>query len=202
VDTYVKTCNEHLLKIARTMGYRVLVCEEIDGALLGKNSSLTPMLIKKVIIEAKNVSELRKTLAGINHKQQFITVHPFDKEAARWASHDGRVDSILLTTENINLFDKKQQNVMKYYSKPLEITLRTLISDNLDLRGVIYRRMRSYVSRKAPLIVSSMANKWYELYPPLSIVKFLLTQYDVPEKIGLQAITHVPWFIVSRKEVK
>lgn len=187
------------------MGYRALVCEEINVPLSNKdyaNNVSTSRLIRKVIIKAKDVSELRRKLGEINYKQQFVTVQPLNIEVARWASHDSRIDSILLTTENIHVFDKKQQNIMKYYSKPLEIPLHILFRGDIELRGVIYRRMQLYVGRKVPVIISSTAEEWYELYPPISIVKLLSTQYDIPEKITLNAITHIPWVIISRKEVK
>lgn len=185
------------------MGYRALVCEEIDKSILSKSGSgSTPRLVKKTVIKAKNTQELRRVLGEVNYKQQFVTVQPLDVEVARWASHDSRIDTILLTTENIHVFDKKQLGVMKYYSKPLEIPLNVLVRGDVESRGAIYRRIQLYAGRRVPVIISSMADKWHELYPPISIVKILLTQYDVPEKMSLHAITHAPWMVISRKEVK
>ncbi|MEM1772296.1 MAG: hypothetical protein QXQ71_00515 [Desulfurococcaceae archaeon] len=205
VDAYVRKCDSRLLETAWIMGYRALVCEEINVPFPNKNyasNSSTTRLIRKVVIRAKDVPELRKKLGEVNYRKRFVTVQPLDIEVARWASHDSRIDSILLTTENIHVFDKKQQNTMKYYSKPLEIPLHILFRGDVELRGVIYRRMQLYAGRRVPVIISSMAEKWNELYPPISIVKLLLTQYDIPERITLNAITHIPWVIISKKEVE
>ncbi|MEM4717245.1 MAG: hypothetical protein QXE81_00610 [Desulfurococcaceae archaeon] len=136
----------------------------------------------------------------MDYNRMFITVHPLSVETARWCAHDSRVDSILMTPENISLFDKKQLGVMKYYSKPLEVTMKDLL-DKVELRELIYRRLKLYISRRLPFILSSRAEKWCDLYPPLSLLKIMLTQYDVPDEISMLAISNIPEMIISRKRI-
>lgn len=130
-----------------------------------------------------------------------MTVYPTTIETARWASHDTRIDSILMMPENIKIFDKRQASIMKHYAKPLEIPLPPLLYSDAESRGMIYRRLNLFVRNKIALLVGSMSVDWIDLVSPISIVKFLSTQYDIPEKVALLALTDIPRKILSSKQV-
>jgi ribonuclease P/MRP protein subunit RPP1 len=199
VDSFVKKCNTHLLNIAWIIGYRALSCEELEvGGDLGKSID-SPRVLQKIVISSSSVSEVRNTLARVNYKSMFVTVEPLSMEVARWSTHDTRVDTILITSRNTELFDKKQLGIMKYYSKPLEIPLPHLLGED-RAESALYRRIRLYASSRVPLVISSMATHWHELIHPYSLLKFLRLSYDIPERIGLLAVSDIPWFIISRKE--
>lgn len=195
---YVQQCNRRLLEVASKLGYSTLVCGDVCSDVLGDPFV---KVFKKAVITAEKLSELRSALRETENKKMFVTVCPVTVEIARWAAHDTRVDSILMTSENVKIFDKRQVNVMKYYAKTLEVHLPHLLHDDSELRGMLYRRLNMFVRSKVALVVGSSAKEWVDLVPPLSLVKFLSTQYDIPEKTALLSLTDVPRQILHSKEV-
>lgn len=152
-------------------------------------------------MKTHDIRELNTELRGIDHREVFVSVLPYTVETARWASHDTRIDSIVMTTDNIRVFDKRQVSVMKYYSKPLELWLPDLLNPDHGLREAIYRRVNLFTRNKIPLLIGSLAEKWSDLYPPISIIKILTTLYDVPEKHVLLSISDIPNKIISNKGI-
>ncbi len=197
VDTYVKKCDLKTLNTAFKLGYRILVCEEISEQLV---SNENVRIAKKIVISSESTEDLKKQLWRINHKKYFITVEPLSIEVARWSAHDTRIDSIIITPRNIELFDKKQIGIMKHYSKPLEVTLPVLLNEG-KAGSLLYRRLRLFASRKIPLIASSMASNWFELIPPYSYIALLETQFDIPRNHAYTSISLTPRVVLSRKEV-
>lgn len=185
-----------LLENAWRLGYSGVLCDNYDP-----NTTKPPRMkvVKKLIIDAENSSKLKSQLKGVNPNSVFITVHPYSTEVARWSAHDTRIDSILMTPNNMKLFDRKQLSVMKYYSKPLEIHLPHLIQSENDVRGALYRRLNLFVRGGSSLLLGSAAEHWTDIYPPISIVKFLSTHYDIPEGFSRVSLTDVPRQIIIRK---
>lgn len=200
IDSYIERCDEKTLAIAWRLGYRVVSCLEASSENRSDRDRL-PVVIRKRVISTSSVNELKDLLRSVNSKHEFITIEPLSIEAARWCVHDTRVDSILLSSKNIHLFDKKQLNVAKYYSKPIEIPMKELLSI-LSMRAILYRRLSLYIGHKAPIIFSSKASHWHELYHPLSLVKILSTLFDIPSRLVLLSITDAPRIILSTKEMK
>lgn len=199
IDSYIERCDEKLLILAWRLGYRAVSC--LDASIKSENDRKgLPVVVRKKVISASSVSELKEKLRESDHKSEFITVHPLSIEVARWCAHDGRVDSILVSNDNIQLFDKKQLSVIKYYSKPIEVSMRDLLGD-LSMRSALYRRLSLYLSRRAPFILSSRAREWYELYHPISLVRIVSTQYEIPARFILLSITNIPGMILSNKKM-
>ena len=176
------------------------MCENVESELKEAKELRSPRILRKVVLASNDVSDLKNTLRHVDYRTCFVSVEPLSTQVARWSVHDGRVDSLLLTLRNIDVFDKIQAGTMKYYSKPLEVGISTLLLDG-DLGAKVYRRIKLYAFYKVPLIVSSMASVWYELVHPRSIVSLLTTSYDLPREYAIQAITSTPCFIVNKKRV-
>ena len=196
IDVYVEHCNRTLVEYARKLGYSILACQVIEEQL----NDIPVGIVGKSVITASSVKELKNKLREADYRRNIITIHPLSIEVARWASHDNRVDSILLTGENIEVFDKKQASIMKYYSKPLEILLPLLLHGDHEIRGIINRRLNLFTRSKVGFLIGSKAREWSELYSPFSIIKILSTQYDIPEYISSLALTDIPRQVVSSKE--
>lgn len=196
---YVQRCDRQLLEIALKLGYSTLICSDVSDAYSNALGDPNVKVFKKIIITAEKTSELRSALQEIGHKKTFTTIHPVSVETARWAAHDTRVDSILMTPENVKIFDKKQVGVMKYYAKTLEVHLPHLLHNDSELRGMLYRRLNMFVGSRVAFVVGSSAKKWVDLVPPVSLIKFLSTQYDVPEKTALLSLTDIPRQILRSK---
>jgi len=196
VDFYIERCDDTLLETARKLGYYALAC---SNRFISGVKEVSVKTFNKVIVPANYVGELRNALRDINHKNNIVTVHPMSVEVARWASHDGRIDSILMTPENIKVFDKKQASTMKYYSKPLEVRIPDLVHGDSEIRGAIYRRLNLFAKSGVPVIAGTMAREWFELISPVAIIKLLSTQYDIPEKVALRYLTDIPQQVISSK---
>lgn len=200
IDSYVKNCDSKTLETAWRLGYKIIICEDPHSVSQLRSSSGVPRVIKKTLLSVKDQSELKKHLKDVDYNRTFVTIHPLSIDVARWCTHDSRVDSILMTHENLHVFDKRQLGVMKYYSKPLEITIKDLL-ERVDLRELVYRRLKLYVSRRLPFILSSRAERWSDLYSPLALLKIMSTQYDIPDEITMLALSNIPEMIISRKKV-
>ena len=190
-----------MIKVASSLGYMVLVCENAEGDLKEAREPHSPRTLQKIVLASNDVNDLKNTLRRVDYKTCFVSVEPLSTQVARWSAHDTRVDSLLLTSRNIDVFDKAQAGIMKYYSKPLEVGISTLLLEG-DIGAKVYRRIRLYAFYKVPLIVSSVASAWYELVHPRSIVSLLTISYDLPREYAIQAITSTPYFIVNKKRVE
>ncbi len=195
-DFYVKACDDKLLKVAYRLGYSNVACEELKTS----PPQGGPSVYSKVVIRVGSVAEAKRALASLSYKKYLITLLPEEVEPARWACHDSRVDTILLTPENIEVFDKKQFSTMKYYAKPLELQLKHLVEANESIRSAIYRRLNLAVRYKVGVVVGSGASSWVELVHPYSIVKLLATTYDFPQDLAILSITDIPRQIMTMKE--
>ncbi|MEM1695301.1 MAG: RNase P subunit p30 family protein [Desulfurococcaceae archaeon] len=196
IDFYVKKCDERTLTIASKLGYRALVCEQL---LYDEQPPLE--VYRKKVIDAEDVSSLKRTLSSLDHRKHVVSVAPRSLEVARWASHDTRVDTIMLTLNTIELFDKKQFSTMSYYGKPVEIDLNHILDMSIDTRGAVFRRINLLLRNKTGLIVGSGADSWKNLFPPYVMVKLLQVLFDVPESLALLSVTDFPRQVVTRKDV-
>ncbi|MEM1719411.1 MAG: hypothetical protein QW432_02270 [Desulfurococcaceae archaeon] len=196
---HVQRCDSRLLEVALRLGYFTLACSEVHA---DTSKGFYVRVFEKAIITAERLSDLRSALRDVNYKKVFVTVYPVTVETARWAAHDSRVDSILMTPENMKIFDKRQASVMKYYAKALEVHLPHLLYTSSELRGMLYRRLNMFVRSNIAFVVGSSAREWVDLVPPISLIKLLSTQYDIPEKTALLSLTDVPRQILSSKGVQ
>lgn len=195
IDSNVELCDERTALLALRLGYGVLVCKKITGTISGR----TPKLYRKIIIDSDSVQNLKKQLHSLTCSNCFITLLPRSIEVARWASHDTRIDSIMLTPDNIDLFDKKQFNIMSYYGKPLEVSLKCSLETAVETREKVFRRINLLLRSRVGLVVGSGASSWNELYHPRALVKMLSVAFDIPQEVALLAITDIPRQIVIRK---
>lgn len=197
IDVYVETCDEAVLNVAQKLGYKAVVCRHLIDE---ERDHLE--VYEKIIIDAESRQELKKTLASLNTRRYFVTLVPRSIEVARWASHDTRIDSIMLTPDNLEIFDKKQFNTMSYYGKPVEISLKQIINADVETRGKLFRRLNLLLRSKAGLLVGSGASSWNELYHPFTVIKILALAYDIPPTIALLSITDFPKQIIVKKSTQ
>lgn len=196
IDSYVEVCTRELLEKAYKLGYQSIVCINLQQNM----ESHKLLTYRKVLIEAGDVSELKSTLRQLNYAEYYVTVIPRSVEVARWASHDTRIDSIMLTRENISVFDKKQFSTMKYYGKPLEVSLKDVFECKNTACSSILKRVVFSSRSGVPLIVGSGARDWYELIPPYSLVKLLVLYFDLEPQLALLSITDIPRQVLLRKK--
>lgn len=180
------------------MKYSFLACIKILGEFSIEKKNLRFM--KKLIIETDSINELKDVLRRIDYKNNLITVHPLSITVARWCVHDSRIDTILMTIKNIEIFDKKQLKMMRNYGKPVEVSMKDLLTDDSKLRGMLYRRLNLLVKYDVALTIGTGANDSYEIFHPLTIIMILNTMYDMPIKRAMLALTDNPRQLLYRKQ--
>jgi len=197
-DIHTALCSNEILSMYYKLGYTLIACEKFSGRP-GEVAERSVSVVSKVVISASSVGELKEALGRVEYRESVVAVYPESVEVARWAAHDSRVDVILLAPGNIKVFDKKQFNTMKYYSKPLEIRIPHLLYSSSEVKGYFYRRLNMLVRSRVGFALGTSASSLYELIHPIVVIKALKTLYDVPEKVTLLALTDIPRQIILRK---
>jgi len=198
IDVGISFCNDEVVELARRLRYSFIAC--LDSRY--SSEPVKPKVIPRLVLKAAGVPELRRGLSTVDSLHSYITMVPGSIQVARWSAHDDRVDAVMMTSENMDLFDKKQFNTMRSYGKPLEVSVKDLLSMSDTKRSQAYRRLNLALRIGVKLIVGSGAEEPYELYHPLSIVYILSTMYDVPRPIALASITTIPHQVISGKHIR
>lgn len=190
---------DKLTLIARRLGYRALLIE--DGESLVSSTRMNGVtLVKKQVITSLNEVELRKALSTTS-KSIVVSVRPLGVSAARLAARDSRVDAVVLDLETLNYIDKQQFSMMKRFSKPVELPLKLITMGERALAKVI-RRLIYAAHIELPIVFSSKASDWSELYYPKSIALLLSQMLSLEPVVMLSGFTTIPREILVRKGVK
>jgi ribonuclease P/MRP protein subunit RPP1 len=192
-DLNVKDCGSELLEKATMLGYSALACWGYSDGEVGIR------IVGKKVLAPGSLEELKQTLVKIPTGRAVVSVSPRDTATARWSAHDGRVDTIVMTLENIDVFDKKQFSTMKYYGKPLEIWLSDLRRAGSVQLAKYYRRVNLALRMKIPVITGSGASHWSQLPHPRAAVYLLTLFLDFPEKEALLSLTSHPYSVIAGK---
>lgn len=192
IDTVVASCDKEVVEELSLKGYSLALCE--DQPDLGQGNNVK--IIRRKTIRASTIGDVTKEIEKA--RGLFISVSPGSVQVARWSVNLTSVHSIHLSSENLELFDKKQLRMMKRRGKPLEVTLATLLSSPLKTRAMIYRRLVLAVREGVLLIVGSGAEEPSEVISPHIVPKILRNAYDVPERIGELSISIYPRLVLSR----
>jgi ribonuclease P/MRP protein subunit RPP1 len=186
-----------LVDEARRLGYKVVSVEGIDSG----EASLPPNVFSKVVVVSDNISHLKSALAGLKRPKTVVSVVPLNVEVARWVAHDKRVDSIVMTSRNQAVFDKKQASVMKYYNKPLEVPFTEIRGANESSLAGFVKRLKLMISRKVPIIISSGASDILEYHHPLVVLSFIVKLLDVDYEAAKAMLSTNPYKVLTRTAI-
>jgi len=186
-----------LVDEARRLGYKVVSVEGLDS---GK-ASLPPNVFSKVVVVSDSISNLKSALAGLKRPKTVVSVVPLNVEVARWVAHDRRVDSIVMTSRNQVLFDKKQASVMKYYDKPLEVPFTEIRGATENSLAGFVKRLKLMISRKVPIIISSGASGILEYHHPLVVLSFIVKLLDVDYETAKAMLSTNPYKVLTRTAI-
>jgi len=199
IDLWIKELDSDTANILWKLGFKAVAVEKLNTDKIKPNDIV---VVKKKVIEARSRQELRERLRGVSREHSIISIKPYSIEAARMAAHDSRVDTIIIDKDTLKYMDKNQFSLMKQFSKPLEVSFKTLIEPNSRVKAMIYRRINYYLLyTKLPLIVSSEATKWNEVLVPVSTISFLTTLFNIDSRDALLSISNYPREILVRKGV-
>ncbi|ADI32702.1 RNase P subunit p30 family protein [Staphylothermus hellenicus] len=199
IDLWIKEINEEIIYFLDKLGFIGVAVEDLSTRYKKINNLV---IVKKAVISAEKRSELRKHLRGIKNKTVIVSVKPLSIEAARMAAHDGRVDTIIIDKDSLYYIDKAQINMMKQFSKPLEIPLNDFLKANRKYQSMIYRRINLALQRNIPLIISSHATKTSELLNPVGATYLSKILFDINIKQALIYLTSFPREIIVANGVK
>ncbi|MGC9181119.1 RNase P subunit p30 family protein [Thermogladius sp.] len=186
-----------LVDEARRLGYKVVSVEGLDSG----EASLDPNVFSKVVVVSDSISNLKSALAGLKGPKTVVSVVPLNVEVARWVAHDRRVDSIVMTSRNQVLFDKKQASVMKYYDKPLEVPFTEIRGANESSLAGFVKRLKLMISRKVPIIISSGASGILEYHHPLVVLSFIVKLLDVDYETAKAMLSTNPYKVLTRTAI-
>lgn len=192
IDALVASCDMEVIKELESKGYGLALCEGRFDLAQGHGIKI----IGRKTIRASTMGDITKEIDKA--RGLFISVAPGSIQVARWAVNLASVHSIHLSSENLELFDKKQLRMMKRRGKPLEVTLATLLSSPLRTRAMIYRRLVLAVREGILIIVGSGAERPGEVLSPQIVPKILRKAYDIPERIGELSISIYPRLVLSK----
>ncbi len=191
---------DKLTIVARRLGYKALLVENKEGWTSATNMNEV-VLVGKKVIASLNERDLKKALSTSTSKSAVVSVKPLDVSAARLAARDSRVDAVVLDLETLNYIDGQQLSMMKRFSKPIELPLKLILGGERALAKVVRRLI--YAARlEVPVVFSSKAIDWSELYYPKSIALLLSQLLSLELEAVMSGFTTIPREILVRKGVK
>ncbi len=202
IDLWVKNIDIEMIRVLDKLGYIAIAVESLPDNLDRDSNKYSIHIVEKKIIEASSKKELREKLYNIKKKPCIVSAKPLSKEVARMAGHDSRVDTIIIDADTVKYIDRNQINLMKEYSKPLELPINIWFSTPYRIRSMIYRRINYYLLRTSlPLIISSSASKWNEIMIPRSIITYMALSFGMSREELIASLTTYPREILVKNGV-
>jgi ribonuclease P/MRP protein subunit RPP1 len=183
-----------LVREGKRLGYRIIAAEGLNGATVIEGVKM----LGKIVFEVSGIEEARRLLAGLKKPGVLVGVVPLTVETARWIAHDRRVDTIVMTSKNMSVFDKKQASVMKYYGKPLEVAFTEISKSSEEIVGQFARKLRLLLGKNIPVIVSSGAREILEYQHPMVVSSYLAKLLSLDLKTAMSLISLNPYRVVSK----
>ncbi len=182
-------------------------CEEEHSRLqnLGTKQSLD--LVSRVDVKPKSQSELIGLLRRLRRKFEVICVLCENKEVARQAAKDHRVDLINFPTIDFhrNYFDRAEAELASKTSAALELDLRSLLLSSGPSRVKLLSGLRreAAIAQEfhVPIVISSGANDQWLLRKPREMA-VLSELFGLSETQALNAVSIYPLEIVTRNREK
>jgi len=191
VDLWIKTLDDKTIAILKKLNYRAVAYEGEDVVESSVGEQL--IIVRKKVIAESNKRSFLNALKGVRQEKVLVSVKPLSVDVARTAAHDSRVDTIIIDRDTAEFIDKAQLSLMKQFSKPLELPLREYLSYDPSTKAIIYRRLQQYLAyTKQPLIISSKASNWFEVFSPKSLISLTSILLGVDHRTALLYITTYP----------
>lgn len=199
IDLWVRKISDEIIYFLNKLGFIGVAAENINVKYKKLNGLI---IVKKTVITAEKRSELRQKLQGIKNRAVIVSVKPLSIEVARMAAHDRRVDTIIIDKDSLYYIDKAQINMMKQFSKPLELPLSDFLRTSKKYQSMIYRRINLFLRKNVPLIISSHAERISELLNPIGTIYLSRMLFDIDAKQALLYLTTFPRELIVANGVK
>ena len=202
-----------LVRRARDMGFSIISLplnpdlkrEELEE-LKELASSLGIDLATRVDLAPANRRELLSVLRRLRRKFEFIGVLCGNKEVARVAARDRRVDFLLFPLEpKKRYFDRSEAELASDSNCALEIDLMPIFKLPLEKRIKLLARLRDEVALAKrygiPVVICSGAEEPILMRRPRELA-YLATILDLGLEEALDAISKIPLSLLERNRAK
>ncbi|MHC1586382.1 MAG: RNase P subunit p30 family protein [Candidatus Hecatellaceae archaeon] len=154
----------------------------------------------------QNPRRLLEELRRLRGRFEIIGVWCEEKQVARQAAKDHRVDCLLFPPRQLKLFDEAEAELASHSEAALELPLSVLLGLPLE-RWPAYlaeasRAVKTALDYEIPVVCSSGALNLYELRAPRDLAALAETLYGLPKGQGLKAVSTHPSAILQRNRSK
>lgn len=196
VDLWVKAKDKNalmkIIEVAKRLGYNALGIEYTDKSIVQELETIKDVrILKRITITSSSDLEIKRSLRGIKLKYDIVAVKPLSYQAARFAARDGRVDLIVADKESLRFIDLSEIRLLERFNGAIEIPLKQLLGLKERILAQFVRRIRLITRYDAPLVLSSSAETFHELWHPLQIIG-LMNILGLPETKAWEALTITP----------
>ena len=212
VDLNIRLTKSHyvneLIVGASRLGFKgiALSCASVEPKLLralvrdvGKQHGIDIAI--RCDIQGRNPGEVKRALRELRRAYDVVCVSPLNREVARLAARDSRVDLILFTPRlALKMFDKTQAKMMADNGVAVEIPFNLYLnvkSLELGLRALI-NIVRLSTRYGCMIVVSSYASKPSELRSPIELSS-LIPAVGGGEELGVLSVSKYPSIILRRR---
>lgn len=174
---------QELLNYLKVAGYDVGILEE-----RGRDSSIH---VKKRYTLAKNdIKNFRNVLK--KDKNLILFSKPYDIESLKFSILESNIKAISIDDSNIRVFRKAMLNLININNKILEISLKS--------SSFVINRVISWGYRWSfPMIFSSYANDFNEIWPVLSKIDYLIV-HGASETMAYRWVLIEPFKLFLKEE--
>ena len=205
---------EALIQKASELGYN-LVAVPLPLNVSQQQVSILKQLCDDVKVDfvtrctfsPRTSNELLRDLRRFRTKFEIVAVRCNNKDVARQAAKDRRVDLLQFSVTNLRqrFFDKPETELASQAFSSLEIELAPILQLTTFSRVQLLNRLRTEVATaqraKIPVTLSSGATDTYLLRSPHDYAA-LATLFDLPAPNALKALSETPMGTVERNRKK
>ncbi|MEZ0393916.1 MAG: hypothetical protein ABWK00_02570 [Desulfurococcaceae archaeon] len=192
VDAWIRRTEEELLMIAKECGVKAVAAEGLDKPL----EEVVGLRIYRKVVFAGD-EKLKEKIRGVKRSPALVSVVPLLENTARWAAHDGRIDTLVLTNENAHIFDRGQLGAMKHYGKPLELAFSSIFNANEAELARLAKVVEEAFSRGLKLVISTAASEPYEYSHPWTMVALVSSLVGTGPEALIESVSANPLRAIS-----
>ena len=160
----------------------------------------------RVNLSPETSGRLLKDLRRLRGLFEIIGVICCNKQVARQAAKDHRVDLLLFPPGKLRLFDRAEVELASGSEAALELPLSSLLDVSGRQRLTYFweaaRASRLALERNIPVVLTSGAKDLYGLRAPRDLAAVGEAVYGLPSQAALASVSKVPWRILERNREK
>jgi ribonuclease P/MRP protein subunit RPP1 len=162
--------------------------------------------VNRLNLKPENPRELLNQLTSYRRKFEVISVICENRQVARQAAKDHRVDTLIFPAGKIKLFDRAEVELASITGVALEFTLSQILS----LKNKVFTRFlaearvsaKLAVKKGIPIVFSSGAEDVYGLRAPRDLAALTQVLLGISQEKAMAAVSIIPEKIVEKNREK